>query len=83
MTATSGELLLSALEVIGYGVGSLLLSGLGVYIEENALTAIAAGRLGLGMWMVFMGVIGLYAGYMIATDRFYGAYCELRSTTSG
>lgn len=73
------ELLPVLVELLMYGLGALLLSGTGVYLEEIAFTTAAAGQVALGGWMAVMGGVALYMGYLLLTDKCYSRAEELRA----
>lgn len=82
MTGSLAELLPSVLELLVYGVGSVVLSAVGVYIEEFALTAVDGGQLSLGLWTAVVGFVAIYAGYLLATDKFGPKFFDLRAAMS-
>ena len=79
MSAALLELLPVIAELLIYGLGALLLSGAGVYIEEIAFTTAAAGQVKLGGWMAVIGAVALYMGYLLLTDKCYSRAEELRA----
>jgi hypothetical protein len=64
------ELLPELLELLVFGLGSVLLSVAGVYIERFALVTAEGGQLELGLWVALMGVMAFYFAYLTVTDKF-------------
>lgn len=55
------------LDLAAYGLASLLVSGLGIGIERDAVVNLLAGAPMLGLWELFMGAIAIYVGvYLLA-----------------
>jgi phosphate/sulfate permease len=50
-----------------FAAGALALTG--ITAELTAVRTLAAGDQVVGVWMVFMGALALYAGAMVARDR--------------
>ena len=70
MTSGLIALLPELVELAVFGVGSLLLSGVGVYVERFALSMIESGQLELGAWAAVMGAVAFGFAYLLATDQF-------------
>lgn len=77
MTATLVEVFPAVVETLVYGVGSLLFSVLGIYLENLALETVSEGKLGLGVWMLLMGVVALLMAMLVVTDKFYPKLTEI------
>jgi hypothetical protein len=56
------ELLVEVLAVAAYAVGTVLLTGLAVAIEQLGLETLAAGQPLHAAWLLFMGVMALFFG---------------------
>lgn len=66
------ELLLELLEIGGFAVGTVVLSAVGVYLEELSIETVAAGQPKLALWLAAMGALAFYFGpYLMG-------YTELR-----
>jgi hypothetical protein len=64
------ELLPELLELFVFGLGSVLLSVAGVYIERIALLTAEGGQLKLGLWIALVGAVALYFAYLTVTEKF-------------
>jgi hypothetical protein len=62
MLETALELLPEVVSLALVALGTVTLSGLGVYAEELGAAAMAEGQLGLGLWFVVVGAVALFAG---------------------
>jgi hypothetical protein len=51
--------------ILLYALLSSLLTAGGLLSELTAVSRFSAGELGLGVWLVFMGVVGMYAGLVL------------------
>lgn len=63
-------LLPELVELAVFGLGTLLLSGVGVYVERFALSMVESGQWELGAWAAVMGVVAFGFSYLLATDEF-------------
>lgn len=70
MTSGLLALLPELLEVLLFGTGTVLLSGIGLYVERFALSMVEGGQLELGVWAAVMGVVAFGFAYLLATDQF-------------
>lgn len=70
MTSGLLALLPELLEALLFGIGTVLLSGVGVYAEQFALSMVEGGQLGLGAWAAVMGAVAFGFAYLLATDQF-------------
>lgn len=61
------ELVPEAFSLVAVALGTLGLSGVGVYLEELAFATLADGQTGLGVWLVWVGAVALYGAYQLAT----------------
>lgn len=62
------ELLEPALElgtILGYALLSSLLTVGGVFSELSAVSRFATGQIGLAVWLLVMGAVGIYAGVVL------------------
>ncbi|MDS0299619.1 hypothetical protein NDI76_12790 [Halogeometricum sp. S1BR25-6] len=64
-------------EVLLFGIGTVLLSGVGIYAERFALSMVEGGQLGLGAWAAVMGAVAFGFAYLLATDQFRPRVAEL------
>lgn len=65
------EFLPQLAELLFFGVGATLLTGVGLYLERFALTLVEAGQPKLGAWVALMGVMAFYFGpYLMGYDEF-------------
>lgn len=64
------ELLPGVIELLFYGVGSLGLSAVGVYIEAFAVATAQGGQPKVGAWAAVMGLVAFAFAYVVATDKF-------------
>ncbi|MUW15085.1 hypothetical protein GJ633_10765 [Halorubrum sp. CBA1125] len=72
------ELLPELLELLFFGVATLGLSLLGVYIEGFALASVRSGDLMLGLWAGSIGVVALAFAYFTGTDKFAAKLRDLK-----
>ncbi|ELZ33467.1 hypothetical protein C474_05285 [Halogeometricum pallidum JCM 14848] len=70
MTSGLLALLPELVEVLLFGTGTVLLSGVGLYVERFALSMVEGGQLGLGAWAAVMGAVAFGFAYLLATDKF-------------
>lgn len=49
-----------------YGLGSLLVTAVGLVAEYNGFQHYAAGEQTLAVWFGYMGLVALFAGYRLA-----------------
>ena len=79
MLATPVDLWPELLELLFFGVGSVALSGVGLYLEEVALDIVRAGHPKLGAWVALMGVMAFYFGpYLMGYTEFRPRLTRLR-----
>jgi len=71
------ELLPEVLELVFFGLGSLLLAGAGALIERFAVLTVLGGQLALGGWIACFGMIAFYFAYLLFTDKFYPTLASL------
>jgi len=77
MLSTLLELWPALVELFFYAAGTVVLSGLGVYLEEFALETAAGGQMALGAWLAVMGAMAFYFGLYLL------GYTELRPRLLG
>ncbi|QIB75277.1 hypothetical protein GL213_04090 [Halogeometricum borinquense] len=70
MTSGLLTLLPELVELAVFGLGSLVLSGVGVYIEQFALSMVGSGQPELSVWAAVMGAMAFGFSYLLATDQF-------------
>jgi hypothetical protein len=64
------ELLVELIEVVFFAIGTAVLSGVGVYLEEFALSTALTGEPLLGAWIGLMGLMAFYFGpYLMGYDE--------------
>jgi hypothetical protein len=56
-------------DLLFFGLGSVLLTGVGVYVEEIALATVQAGKPELGAWFAVMGAMAFYFGLYLMGYR--------------
>lgn len=78
MDSTLLEFFPELLELAFFGVGSLVLSLGGVYLERFALLTVQGGQLALGGWVAFMGIMAFYFAYLMLTDKFQPKLATLK-----
>lgn len=61
-------LLAEVVPLVARGVGVALAAIVGTSVELNGLHRIASDPSLIGFWVVWMGVLLLYAGYVLASD---------------
>jgi hypothetical protein len=71
------ELLPELVELLVFGLGSVLFSAAGVYIERFAVLTVEGGQLGLGLWVGFMGLMAFYFAYLTATEKFRPTFARV------
>jgi hypothetical protein len=69
MDTTPLELLPELLEVAVFGIGSVLLSLGGAYLERFAYLTVQGGEPALGAWVALMGIMAFYFAYLMLTDK--------------
>lgn len=70
MVKIVSELFAELVEILFFGVGTVVLSGAGVYLEEFALTTALSGEPLLGAWIGLMGLMAFYFGpYLMGYDE--------------
>lgn len=58
-------------ELVTYALGTLLLTGLGLFVERSGLALLISGGVSVtGVWLVGVGAILLYAGLAYCGQRF-------------
>lgn len=60
------------LEILGtllYVFGTGALAVLGIVAEQSGMQFMTAGDTTLGLWSIGVGLIALYAGYLLTTDK--------------
>ena len=76
------ELLPELVELVGFAVGSVLLTALGVLAEQAGLQELGLGHQTLGLWLLFVGALLLYAGfYQMGVKEFLRRVIERGSGT--
>ena len=81
MLATLLELWPAFLELFFFAVGTVLLSGVGLYLEEFALETAAGGQPALALWLAVMGAMAFYFGvYLLGYTEFRPRLHRLRQT---
>ena len=79
MTSAILGLLPELVELLFFGLGSVLLTGVGVYVEEIALATVQAGKPELGAWFAVMGAMAFYFGpYLMGYDELRPRIAALR-----
>jgi hypothetical protein len=64
------ELLVELIEVVFFALGTAVLSGVGIYLEEFALSTALTGSPLLGAWIGLMGLMAFYFGpYLMGYDE--------------
>jgi hypothetical protein len=64
------ELVVELVEVVFFALGTAVLSGVGVYLEEFALSTALTGEPLLGAWIGLMGLMAFYFGpYLMGYDE--------------
>ncbi|SFR53105.1 hypothetical protein [Halogeometricum limi] len=58
------------LELLFFGVGTVALSGVGLYAERFALSLLESGQVKLSAWAALMGAVAFGFAYLLATDQF-------------
>ncbi|MGM0591413.1 MAG: hypothetical protein ACQETI_07260 [Halobacteriota archaeon] len=62
MYVTLVELLAELGAIAFFATGTVVLSGVGIYLEELGLETISAGQTKLGLWIAGMGLMAFYFG---------------------
>lgn len=77
------ELLVELIEVVFFAIGTAVLSGVGVYLEEFALSTALTGEPLLGAWIGLMGLMAFYFGpYLMGYDELRPRLALLRRKLS-
>jgi hypothetical protein len=64
------ELVVELIEVVFFALGTTVLSGVGIYLEEFALSTARTGEPLLGAWIGLMGLMAFYFGtYLMGYDE--------------
>ncbi|MFW5918551.1 MAG: hypothetical protein ACOCR0_03605 [Haloferacaceae archaeon] len=75
------ELLIELVEILFFAAGTVALSGVGVVLEEFALTTALTGDPLLGAWVGLMGLMAFYFGpYLMGYDELRPRVAALRRT---
>ena len=69
MDTTPLELRPELLEIAVFGVGSVVLSLGGAYLEQFAYLTVQGGQPALGGWVALMGLMAFYFAYLMLTDK--------------
>lgn len=64
------ELLLQIALLAIYGIGAVLASLVGLFIEYQSYLQITAGEYQLAAWMAVIGAVVLYFGYQLFREKF-------------
>lgn len=79
MVKLAPELLVELLEVLFFSVATVVLSGVGVFLEEFALATVSTGEPLLGAWIGLMGLMAFYFGpYLMGYDELRPRIVALR-----
>jgi hypothetical protein len=73
------ELLVAALELGGYLLGTVVFAAVGLFAELNSLSYLSAGNHLFAGWLVVIGALALYAAYSVGTEK---ALPQLRELTA-
>lgn len=63
------ELLLTAVELAAYLVGTVVLGGAGLFAEYSTLSYLSDGNTLFAGWLTVIGLIALYAAFSIGTEK--------------
>lgn len=63
------ELLIAALELGGYLLGTAVFAVVGLFAELNSLSYLSSGNHLFAGWLLVVGIIALYAAYSVGTDK--------------
>lgn len=63
------ESLLEVVPEVVYGLIASVLTLLGVAVELTGVQNLTGGHQTIGIWMLFLGVVALYAGIEVARDK--------------
>jgi hypothetical protein len=63
------ELLVAALELGGYLLGTVVFAVVGLFAELNSLSYLSAGNHLFAGWLVVIGALALYAAYSVGTEK--------------
>ncbi len=75
------ELLPELVEVVIFGVGTVVLSLASAYMELFAIATVQGGDMKLGLWAGVVGVVLLTFAYLVGTDKFAAKVRKFRQTT--
>ena len=80
MVRITPELLIELVELLFFAVGTVVLSGVGIFLEEFALATVLGGEPLLGAWVALMGLMAFYFGpYLMGYDQFLPRLAALRT----
>lgn len=71
------ELLIAALELGGYLLGTVAFAVVGLFAELNSLSYISSGNQIFAGWLVLIGAVALYAAYSVGTEKLLPQLREL------
>lgn len=63
------ELLVAAVELLAYAVGTVLLAGAGLFAEYNSFSYLASGNRIFAAWLAVVGGVALYAAISVGTEK--------------
>lgn len=69
--------LVELLGLLFYALGAGALTVLGTVAERTGLQTLTAGDATLGLWFVGIGLVALYGGYLLTTDKLLPQIREL------
>ncbi|MEF8786308.1 MAG: hypothetical protein V5A45_10280 [Haloarculaceae archaeon] len=75
------ELLPEMVELVIFGIGTVVLSLASAYIELFAFATAQSGNTTLGLWAAVVGVVLLAFAYFLGTDKFVVGIREFKQTT--
>jgi hypothetical protein len=73
------ELLVAAVELAGYLLGTVALAGAGVFAELTSLTYLDAGNTMFAAWLAVMGFVALYGAFSLGNDHLLPRLRERRA----
>ena len=76
------ELLVEFWAVVGLGLATSVLTGLGIMAELSGFHQVTTGD-SLGYWFLFMGGVALVAAYLLAVDELLPRLREARRSRAG
>lgn len=80
MVRITPEILIELVELLFFAVGAVVLSGVGIFLEEFALATIQGGEPLLGAWVALMGLMAFYFGpYLMGYEEFRTRLAAFRS----